>query len=103
MFREEEYENSDEPFACLEAMKNGCTWAGCLYKRKGGGVDLFYDHENSEFKPLDLGKITMLRHLSMAANGLVFVTRLDEERNQTRLLENAKRQLLAWIAATIGN
>jgi hypothetical protein len=34
MFWEEEYVNCDEPSACVEATKNGCTWAGSFYERE---------------------------------------------------------------------
>jgi len=103
MFQEEDYTNSEEPDACFEAPKNGCRWAGCLYHRKNGGFDLFYDHANSEFKPLDPAKITLLRHMSQAENGVVFITRLDEENSEKKLIEHARQSLLAWIASTIGN
>ena len=103
MFREEDYLNCEEPYACVEAPKHGCRWAGCLYKRKNGGFDLFYDHANSEFKPLDIGTITKLRHMSLADNGVVFITHLDEERSYKELLQDARQRLLEWIGTTIGN
>ena len=103
MFREEEYVNADEPYLCLEAAKDSCTWAGCMYQRKTGGFDLFYDHANSEFKPLAVDKITKLRHLSQADGGVVFVTHLIQDASQKKLLEHATQQLLEWIATTIGS
>jgi len=103
MFREEDYLNGEEPYASVEAPKNGCRWAGCLYERKTGGFDLFYDHANSEFKPLDIATITKLRHMSLAESGIIFVTHLEEERHQKKLLEDARQRLLEWVAATIGN
>ncbi len=103
MFREEDYLNREGPYACVETPQNGCRWAGCLYKRKTGGFDLFYDHANSEFKPLDVGTITKLRQMSFADNGVVFITHLEEDRSQKKLLEDARQRLLEWVAATIGN
>jgi len=44
MFREEDYLNGEEPYASVEAPKNGCRWAGCLYERKTGVVINFWDH-----------------------------------------------------------
>ena len=102
MFQEEDYINSEEPYTCFEAPKNGCRWAGCLYQRKNGGFDLFYDHANSEVKPLDLAKITLLRHMSEAQSGVVFIARVDEEASEKKLIEHARQRLLEWIASTIG-
>jgi hypothetical protein len=102
MFQEEDYTNCEEPWACVEASQNGCVWAGCLYQRKDGGFDLFYDHRSSDFKPLDIARITMLRHMSEADNGVVFIKRL-EERTQKKLLEDARQHLLDWVAATLGD
>jgi hypothetical protein len=47
MLLEEEYVNADEPSG-VSVADNGCMWAGCLYQRKSGGFDLFYDHANSD-------------------------------------------------------
>jgi len=103
VFQEDDYLNSsDEPYE-VEVTTKGCRWAGCLYERKVGGSDLFYDHANSDFKPLDVAKITMLRKMSEGENGVVFVARLDKEKNQKALVEKAKQQLLQWVAATIGS
>jgi hypothetical protein len=103
MFREEDYVNCEEPYAGLEVPEAGCTWAGCLYQRTNGGFDLFYDHANSEFKPLDLGKITHLRQMSQEENGVVFITHLDNEKSQKKLFERARQSLLEWVSSTIGN
>ena len=103
MFREEDYVNSEEPSLSFEASKEGCQWAGCLYQRKAGGFDLFYDHANSDFKTIAVGKITQLRHMAEAENGVIYVGRLDAEKSQKALLNNAKQRLLEWVAATVGN
>lgn len=101
MFREEDYLNpDDEPFATIEVRRNSCVWAGYLCERKSGGFDLFYDHQNSDFEPLEIPKITMLRH--MVERGEDFVGHLEPERNQRKLLENAKERLLDWIVAKVG-
>jgi len=102
MFQEVDYTNCEEPYACIEASRNGCTWAGCLYQRKDGGFDFFYDHANSDFKPLDTGKITSLRHMSEADNGVVFIKRLEEQ-PQKKLLQDARLHLLDWVADTLGD
>jgi hypothetical protein len=43
MFLEERLRESDEPSG-VSAADNGCMWVGCLYQRKSGGFDLFFDH-----------------------------------------------------------
>ena len=101
MFQEGDYLNPDEPIFCVEGFRNGCTWAGCLYQRKDGGFDLFYDHANSDFKPLDTGKITSLRRMAEAENGVVFIKTLEEQ-SQKKLLQDARLHLLDWVAATLG-
>jgi hypothetical protein len=101
MFQEEDYLNPEEPFASVEVPRNGCLWAGYLYERKSGGFDLFYDHANSDFKPLEIPKITMLRH--MVEHGQDFIAHLEPEKNQKKLLENARGRLLDWIVAKVGN
>ena len=100
MLLEEEYVNADEPSG-VSAADNGCMWAGCLYQRKSGGFDLFYDHANSEFKPLDVETITKLRHLCSADRGVFFITHLDGQRADKRLIEEAKRELLKWVAGVV--
>src|SRR5262245_30555246 len=102
MFRDEDYVTpSDEPYLVVEATDDGCNWEGCLYEPKSGGFDLFYDHENSEFKPLDTGTITKLRHPAEAEGGLVYIAHLDADRSQKRLVEVAKRRLLEWVSANV--
>jgi len=100
MFREDDYLDPEEPSVSVEAVRNGCTWAGSLYQRKTGGFDLFYDHENSDFKPLDVSKITALRH--EAERGANFVAHLEPERNRKVLLETAKQCLLDWVITRVG-
>ena len=100
MFREADYLNPEEPALTVEAPRNGCTWAGYLYERKTGGFDLFYDHENSEFKPLEVSKITMLRQ--KAERDENFVAHLDSEGNQKKLIEKSKQSLLDWITTVLG-
>jgi hypothetical protein len=99
LFREEEYLKGDEPFANIEVHRNGCSWAGYLCERKRGGFDLFYDHQNSDFKPLEIPKVTMLRH--MIERGEDFVAHLEPQRNETKLLEDARVRLLDWIVAKV--
>jgi hypothetical protein len=103
MFREEDYINSEEPYLCFDVSRNGCQWAGCLYQRKSGGFDLFYDHASSDFKPIDIGKITQLRHLAEAGNGVAYISHLGEEKSQKTLLQIAKQRLMEWIALRIDN
>jgi hypothetical protein len=67
----------------VQVSRNGCTWWAYLLERKTGGFDLFYDHDNSYFKPLETPKITMLRH--MTERGEHLVAHLDPERNQKKL------------------
>ena len=100
MFLEEDYVNPDEPSG-VSAADNGCIWAGCLYQRKSGGFDLFYDHANSAFKPLDVETITKLRHLCSADRGVFFITHLDGRKTDKRLTEEAERALLNWIAGVV--
>ena len=102
MFRDQDYVTpSDEPYLVVEAIDGDCTWEGCLYERKSGGFDLFYDHENSEFKSISTGTITKLRHLDEAEGGLVYIAHLDAERSRKRLVESAKRRLLEWVSANV--
>ena len=100
MFLEEDYVNPDEPSG-VSAADNGCIWAGCLYQRKSGGFDLFYDHANSAFKPLDVETITKLRHLCSADRGVFFITHLDGRKTDKGLTEEAERALLNWIAGVV--
>jgi hypothetical protein len=100
MFREEDYLDPEEPAMTVQVSRNGCTWWGYLLERKTGGFDLFYDHDNSYFKPLETPKITMLRH--MTERGEHLVAHLDPERNQKKLQENARQFLLSWITALVG-
>jgi hypothetical protein len=100
MFREQDYRMGDEPTLTVEVAREGCTWAGCLYERKTGGFDLFYDHQNSEFKPLEIDKITTLRHL--VERGQDLVAHLQPERNQEVLLQQARKALLSWISNIVG-
>lgn len=100
MFREEDYLNVDDEPLVVEVPRNGCVWAGYLYEHKSGGFDLFYDHQNSDFKPLEIAKITMLRH--MVERGEGFVAHLEPKSNQKDLLENARERLLDWIVAKVG-
>jgi hypothetical protein len=102
LFHEEDYTMGEEVYGLVDATKSGCKWVGCLYHRKDGGFDLYYDHEGTEFNPLPVDKITMLRHMAEADNGLVFIARLDEETSELKLLKNAEKNLLLWIDATIG-
>jgi hypothetical protein len=74
MFLENNYLNPDEPEG-VSASANGCVWAGCLYERKSGGFDLFYDHASSDFRPLNVEAITKLRHLAFVC---LFYVRLSE-------------------------
>ena len=102
MFRVEDYVNaSDEPDVVVEVGDSGCIWAGCLYQRKSGGFDLFYDHSNSDFKPLGTDTITKLRHLAEADGGVAYIAHLEEDRRQNRLVEDAKRRLLEWVSANL--
>ena len=100
MFSEEDYANPNEPSG-VSAADNGCVWAGCLYQRKSGGFDLFYDHANSEFKPLDLETVSKLRHLCSVDGGVFFITHLDGQKTDRRLIEEAKHELLKWITAVV--
>jgi hypothetical protein len=103
VFREDDYlQASDEPYECVEVSAKGCRWEAWIYERKVGGFDLFYDHENSEFKPLDVAKIAMLRTMSEAENGVVFVAHLGAEKNRRKLIEAAKERLGQWINLTVG-
>jgi len=43
-----------------------------MVARKTGGFDLFYDHQNSDFKPLEIPKVTMLRHIVERGGDFVF-------------------------------
>jgi hypothetical protein len=99
MFNEANYVDGDELIA-VSANEARCVWAGCLYKRKSGGFDLFYDHENSEFKPLSVDVITKLRRLC-ADQGVFFITHIEGRRADKSLLEDAKGYLLNWIKETI--
>ena len=101
MFREEDYLNPEEPLASVEAPRNGCVWAGYLYERKTGGFDLFYDHANSDFKPLEIAKITMLRH--MVERGEDFIAHLAPEKERKKLVARARELLLQWVMATVGD
>jgi hypothetical protein len=102
MFVEENYLKPDEPCA-ISAAHHGCIWAGCLYERKSGGFDLFYDHGNSEFKPIGLDTITKLRHLCAADGGVFLITHLDGWKIDKKIIEEAQRLLLAWVLRTLEN
>jgi hypothetical protein len=61
----------------------------------------FYDHQNSEFKPLAVEAITKLRHLCSADGGVFFITHLDGQESNKRLIQDAKRELSRWIAGVV--
>src|SRR5438067_1812860 len=80
MFQEGDYRNGDEPLVRVEASNSRGKWAGFLYERNDGGFDLFYDHDNSEFKSLGLEEITLLRCRSVEESGAVFIGHLEKEK-----------------------
>jgi len=102
MFVDDDYVNLVDDPTSVEVEASGCVWMGCLYERKSGGFDLFYDHANSYFKPLNVSTITRLRHLSELDGGILFITHLPGQRIERKLLEEAKRLLLNWITRTVG-
>ena len=54
-------------------------------------MGVFYDHQSSEFKPLDVEAITKLLHLCSADGGVFFITHLDGQESNKRLIEEAER------------
>lgn len=105
MFDEANYLNpGDEPATSVSVTKNGCTWLACLYERKSGGFDLFYDHASSDFsRSIPLDTITKLRHLCEPDRGIFFIAHLSEPKMGRKLFAEAERQLAEWVTATIGN
>jgi len=70
-----------EPYACIEVAKNGFTGQDVYINEKAG--DLISSTIIQTPNSSRIAKITMLRQMAMADNGVVFVTRLDEEKDQT--------------------
>lgn len=103
MFVEENYLNPpDEPVTSVSVSRNGFVLMACLYERKSGGFDLFYDRASSDFNrsaPVDT--ITKLRHLCEPDRGVFFIAHLSGQAIDRTLLDEAKRQLSQWMAVTI--
>ena len=103
MFDEDEYLNAPhEPATSVSVSRDGCTLAACLYERKSGGFDLFYDHASSAFdRSVPIDTITRLRHLSEPDRGIFFIAHLSETKAGRKVVKDASRQLETWMNATV--
>jgi hypothetical protein len=97
---EDVYVSPEDHFEVVEVSMKGCDLVGNLYERKGGGFDLYFSMECSDFPKLSVDQIMDLRKAA-GESQQIFIETLSDEKMSRKLKGIAKKRFEEWLKARL--
>ena len=93
---EDAYVSPEEHFEVVEVSMKGCYFVGTLYEKRGGGFDLYFSMESSDFPRLSVDQIMDLRKAA-GERQEIFIETYSDEKMSRKLKDIAKKRFEEWL------